>query len=440
MVPVYDLIIKNGLILPLTPESEIINSGFVAVKDGAIAAVGPMTELPAGQNGIKVIDAGRQLVMPGLINGHIHSAMTMFRGLADDLPLMTWLNDYIFPTEAKHVNPEMVYWGAKLSCAEMLLSGTTTMADGYFLENDAVRAGQESGMRAVMGQGVVDFPAPGVPDPKDNIKAAEEFINRRLDVSPLITPSIFCHSPYTCSPDTLRQGKELARRQGVLFQVHVAETRAEIETVLAQHGLTPVRYLDSLGILDENTLAVHCIHVDDEEIDILARRRTGVCVCLESNMKLASGIVPLTKMLDKGVRVAMGTDGPASNNNLNMFGEMRSWALFFKVATLDPTTLPAGKVLRIATSQGADVLGLGSVTGKLSPGRRADLIIVDLDRPNMKPLYHPESHLVYATNGSEIRTVIVDGRLLVENDRFLAFDLEETMDRVREISGKIRES
>lgn len=433
----YDLIIKNGLLYTQIPGTGPIDPGFVAIAGGVIAAMGPMADLPAPTNAARVIDARNHLVMPGLVNCHVHAAMTLFRGLADDLALMTWLNDYIFPAEAKHVHPEMAYWGTKLACAEMLLSGTTTMADGYFLEDHAARAVRDSGMRAILGQGVVDFPAPGVPDPQDNLSVAADFIQGWQGVSPLIAPSIFCHAPYTCSRETLLRGKELARRQGVLFQIHLSETKTEVQESLKKHGLTPVRYLDSLGILDEHTLAVHCVHVDEEDMDILVQRQVPVCHCLESTAKLASGLTPIHKMVEKGVKLALGTDGPASNNDLNMFGEMRSAALFFKLVTLNPTLMPSSQVLRLGGPRGAEALGLGAITGELSPGRRADLILLDLSQPNLQPMYHPESHLVYAATGSEVRTVIVEGRVLVENGRLLAFNLEETVARVQEIARNI---
>jgi len=434
----YDLLITNGLILTLESGSEPIASGFVAVRDGRIVETGSMSELPAEAGAKEILDVSGGLVMPGLVNAHTHAAMTLFRGLADDLPLMTWLQDHIFPAEAAQVDEDLVYWGTKLACAEMLLSGTTCFADGYFFEDRAARAVQETGMRAVLGQGVLDFPAPGVPDPAKNIAAAREFIERWRGVSPLIRPSIFCHSPYTCSPETLVRGKDLARELGVLFQIHAAETQGETAQVRAQRGLTPIRFLDALGILDQDTLAVHCVHLDDEEIDILAERRTPAAVCVESQMKLASGVAKVPEMLAKGVEVALGTDGPASNNDLNLFGEIRSLALFFKAATLDPTVLPAAQVLSLAGPAGARALGWGDDIGTLKPGMKADLIVLDLKRPHLQPLYNPCSHLVYACTGREVIHVLVDGRVLVRHGRLTTVDMEETLVKVREIAAGIR--
>ena len=356
-----DLLLTNGLVLTMEPEADPIERGWVAVRDGAVVGVG------SGDNpdAARVIDAAGGLIMPGLVNAHTHGAMTLFRGLADDLPLMTWLHEYIFPAEAAHVDEDLVYWGTRLACAEMLLSGTTCLADGYFLEDHAARAFQDTGIRAVPGQGVVDFPAPGVPDPVKNLKAVEEFIKKWQGVSPLIRPSVFCHSAYTCSPETLRRGKELARELGVLFQIHVAETAAEVEQIRDARGLSPVRYLDSLGLLDENTLAVHCVHVDDEEVDLLAARQTPVALCLESNMKLASGAPPAARMLEAGINAALGTDGPASNNDLNLFGEIRSLALLAKAGGHDPTLIPAVQALSLAGPGGARALGWGDSLERL---------------------------------------------------------------------------
>jgi len=434
----YDVLITNGLVLTLEPGDAPLAGGFVAVRDGRIVEVGSMSESPVEAGAGEILDVSGGLVMPGLVNAHTHAAMTLFRGLADDLPLMAWLEEHIFPAEAAQVDENLVYWGAKLACAEMLLSGTTCFADGYFFEDQAARAVQETGMRAVLGQGVLDFPAPGVPDPAENIAAAREFIERWRGVSPLIRPSIFCHSPYTCSPETLVRGKNLARDLGVLFQIHAAETRSETAQVLAQRGLTPIRYLDSLGILDRDTLAVHCVHLDDEEIDILAERGTPAAVCVESQMKLASGVARVPEMSARGVRLALGTDGPASNNDLNLLGEVRSLALFFKAATLDPTVLPAAQVLSLAGPGGARALGWGDESGTLRPGMRADLIVLDLKRPHLQPLYNPYSHLVYACTGREIAHVLVEGRVLVRHGRLTTVDVEETLAKVREIAAGIR--
>jgi 5-methylthioadenosine/S-adenosylhomocysteine deaminase len=434
---VVDILIRDALVLTLENGAQPIDRGFVAVQGGWIHSVGSMADLPPDLEAGRVIDGRVRMVLPGLVNAHVHGAMTLFRGLADDLPLMTWLNDYIFPAEAAHVSDDLVYWGTLLAAAEMLLCGATAVVDGYFLEDAAARAYRDAGLRTVAGQGVIDFPAPGVPDPADNVAAAARFIDR-WQGDPLVRPSVFCHAPYTCSARTLTQAKAMAREKGALFQIHVAETAAEVEKLVAEKGLRPVEYLDSLGILDEETLAVHAVHVTDEEIDRLARTGTRVVTCPESNMKLASGMAPVAAMTARGVQVALGTDGPASNNNLNIFAEMRSLALAAKAFGKDPTLLPAGQVLGLAISGGAAALGLTGQIGRIAPGCLADLILVDACPPNLKPMYHPVSHLVYAASGREVRTVLVGGRVVVDEGRPTTIDLKETMARARAIAARIR--
>ena len=295
---VYDILITDITILPLAPDMpEMILQGYVAVTDGKISALGPMSELSRTYEAAEVIGGSGRLIMPGLVNCHTHAPMTLFRGLADDLPLMTWLHEHIFPAEAKSVNPEMVYWCTKLAAAEMILSGTTTVADGYFMEDSVAEAFIECGMRSVAAQGVIDFPAPGIPDPGKNVAAAAKFIERWQDKNKLLTPAVFCHSPYTCSSETLQQAKEMARAKKVKLFLHLAETKTEVEQIRDRHGTTPVSYLESLGVLDQDTICVHCVWLDDEDVQILARTGSQVATCPQSNMQLGSGIAPLKKML-----------------------------------------------------------------------------------------------------------------------------------------------
>jgi 5-methylthioadenosine/S-adenosylhomocysteine deaminase len=433
----FDLLIINGTIFSMAPGvPELIQPGFLGIRNDEIAALGPMTDLAVAGGTQRTIDASGHLVMPGLVNTHTHAPMTLFRGLADDLPLMTWLHDHIFPAEAKSVNPEMVYWCSKLAAAEMILSGTTTVADGYFLEDHIAEALVESGMRSVAAQGVIDFPAPGVPDPAQNVAAAEQFVERWQSRSSLLDPAVFCHSPYTCSADTLKHAKEMARRNNVPCFVHLAETTSEVEQVREQHGLTPVRYLESLDILDRDTVCVHCVWVDEEEIEILARTGAKVSTCPQSNMKLGSGIAPLKEMLAAGIPVGLGTDSSASNNRLDMFFEMDICAKLHKVKNLDPTALPATTVLQMATAGGAQVLGLQDRVGSLSAGKKADIILINLMQPNLQPFYHPDL-LVYAASGADVSTIIINGKLVMEDRNILTFDVEKTMDEVRTLAEKL---
>ncbi len=433
-----DILIINSTILPLShKEAELIEKGFISIKDGAITALAPMAELAVTHEAETVIDATGCLAMPGLINTHTHAPMTLFRGMADDLPLMTWLNEHIFPAEAKSVNREMVYWCSKLAATEMILSGTTTAADGYFLEDSVAQAFIDCSIRSVVAQGVIDFPAPGVPDPAENVACASQFIDSWQGRNELIIPAVFCHSPYTCSPETLKKAKEMARQKNAKLFVHLAETKFEVEQMREQHGTTPVRYLDSIGILDNDTVCIHCVWLDEEEIEILAQNGAKVSTCPQSNMKLGSGIAPLQEMLSAGISIGLGTDGCASNNTLDLFFEMDLCAKLHKVKGLDPTALPAKIVLKMATLGGARVLGLEKDIGSLEPGKKADVVLLDVNQPHLQPFYHPDL-LVYAASGADVSTVIIDGKIIMQDRHILTQDINETMEKVRELAELLK--
>jgi 5-methylthioadenosine/S-adenosylhomocysteine deaminase len=364
--------------------------------------------------------------------------MTCFRGLADDLPHQEWLHEHIFPAEAHHVSEETVYWGTMLAVVEMIKSGTTTFCDGYFCEDGAARAVTASRIRAIVAQGVIDFPAPGVPDPRTNVKAAEAFVFRWQGNSPHLIPSIFCHSPYTCSPETLTGAKEVCRQHGILFQIHLAETMNEVDEIQKRYGRRPVEHLRALGLLDEETLCHHAVWISEEEIELLAQSGVGISHNPESNMKLASGVAPLPRMLNAGVKVGLGTDGCASNNNLDMFQEMDTAAKLHKVYWGDPTLCSAVQVVAMASSGGASALGMRGELGSLEPGKKADIITIDLNQPHLTPIYEPCSHLVYAARGADVRDVIIDGRMVMRQRQLLDIDEEEIMGKVREIASRIR--
>ncbi len=424
-----DLLITNGCLLPEAGKQKTINPGFVAIAGNCIAQTGPM-EACTGITARTVIDGQGHLVMSGLINCHCHAPMTLFRGMADDLALTSWLNDHIFPAEAKFVTEEMAYWCSKLAAAEMLLGGTTTVADGYFHEHAVAKAFAETGIRAVPAQGIIDFPAPGVQNPTKNIETAKHFLKQWHKGHPLITPAVFAHSPYTCSAQTLLAAKQLATDQGVSLFIHVAETESEHSHIQSPLAASPVKHLDKLGILDQNTICVHCVWIDDEDLDILARTNSGVVTCPQSNLKLASGIAPLGAMLAKNIRVGLGTDGPASNNSLNMFREMDICAKVQKLHALDPVSVSASAVLKAATTGGAEILDLPPATGTLTTGAPADVILLDLNQEQMSPFYSPNL-LVYSGGNSIINTVIVNGKVVVKDSQIATIDLEETMAQVR---------
>ncbi len=427
------ILVQNATILT-EPGAPLIDRGFITIEDGRICDLGK-SPTPPQADGTVIIDADGQLAMPGLINAHNHCAMTLFRGLADDLALMTWLNEHIFPAEATLVDEEMVYWCSKLAIAEMLLSGTTTVADGYFHSASVARACQDTGMRGMVGHGIVDFPAPGVPDPTRNIATVADFINDWQGRTSLVTPAVFAHSPYTCSPATLIAAKKLASDTGVRFFIHLAESRQETSMLIDARGTSPVRHLQALGLLDEATVCVHGIWLDDQDLTLLATSGTPVVTCPQSNLKLASGTAKVSEMLERGILVGLGTDGPASNNSLDMFREMDMLAKIQKLQSLRATDLPAGQALACATESGARLLGL-EATGRITVGNRADIILIDLNAAHLTPFYNTDL-LVYAAKGSDVSTVIVDGKIVVRDRRIVSFNLDETCSHVKKIAEKL---
>jgi len=433
-----DLMVTGDYVLTFNHKKEVVEKGAVALKGDRIIAVGQASRVGKEIEAKEVLDASGCLIMPGLINLHTHAAMTCFRGLVDDLPHQVWLHEHIFPAEARHVSEETVYWGTMLAAVEMIKSGTTTFCDGYFCEDGAARAVVASGIRAIVAQGVIDFPAPGVPDPRINVKAAEAFVFRWQGKSPNLVPSIFCHSPYTCSVETLTRAKEVCKQHGILFQIHLSETKDEVEEVEKRYGSRPADHLRTLGLLDAETLCHHAVWVSGEEIAILAENNVGVSHNPESNMKLASGVAPVPAMLASGIKVGLGTDGCASNNNLDMFQEMDTTAKLHKVHWGDPTICSAVQVVAMASSGGASALGMGGELGSLGPGKKADIITIDLNQPHLTPMYEPCSHLVYAARGADVRDVIVDGRVIMRQRQLIEIDEQEIMAKVREIADNIR--
>jgi 5-methylthioadenosine/S-adenosylhomocysteine deaminase len=434
-----DTLIVNGILVTVNPDFEIISNGWVGITDGRIVSVGPHRPGFLLPEAMETVDAKAGIVMPGLVNTHTHLPMTLFRGLADDLPLMRWLNDHIFPAEAAFIRPESVYTGTLLACAEMLLSGTTTCCDGYFYEHFAAQAVSLSGVRAILGQGVIDHPAPGVADPSENIPAAGDFILCWQNVNPLIQPSIFCHSPYTCTGKTLQKAKDVADSTGSLFQIHAAETRQEYDLIKERHHMSPIAYLDSLDILDSRTLLVHAIWLDDADIDIVARSGAAVSHAPESAMKLGAGIARIPEIIEATVRVGLGTDGCAGNNNLDMFQEMDTAAKLHKVSTGNPQTMQSRSVIEMATIGGAGAIGMDRIIGSLEPGKQADIIIVDTNAPHLTPLYHPQSLIVYAAKGSDVRDVMVGGKWRVKNRCLVSLNLNDILDSARAEGNRIQQ-
>ena len=431
-----DIIIEGGTLLTMSETMDVIDNPVIGIKDGKIVFIkhGDIDRANS-YTANKVLSAHGSLIMPGLINTHTHLPMVCFRGLADDLPLMDWLNNHIFPAESKFVTREMVYRGAMLAIAEMILSGTTTFCDAYFYESEVARAAFDSGMRAIVSQGFIDFPKPT--DPTRIADIAERFISKWQPKSPLIIPALACHSPYTCSPETLTSVKAAARRADVLYSVHVSETKEEVAIVRERFGKTPLQHLKDMDILDERTVAVHCIWIEDHELEILQSLNVKVSHNPESSMKLAAGCAPVPILIQKGITVGLGTDGSASNNDLDMFREMGTAAKLHKVIQMDSTVMDAKTVLKMATINGAKALGLEDRIGSIEPGKLADLIIVDTKKPHLAPMHNYYSQLVYAASGADVKTSIIGGKVVMHNRELTLVDLPSIMQEVRNIAKLI---
>ena len=433
---IVDLLITNGSVLTMDPRDTLIKNGGVAVSADRIVKVATEDTLTASYQAAKTIDARGGIIMPGLVNAHTHAAMTCFRGLADDLPLMTWLHDHIFPAEAR-LTSNMVYQGTRLACAEMILSGTTTFCDMYLFEDAVAEAAKQAGMRAVVGEVLYDFPSPSYGPVEEGLKYTENLIEKWRDDS-LITIAVEPHSPYLCSPDLLEKTKAIALRNAAPMVIHLSESEYEVAQVRAKYGKTPVEHLAVIGFLGPSLIADHCVALTDNDIELLKKYDVKVAHNPESNMKLASGIAPIPELLKHGITVGIGTDGCASNNNLDMFQEMDTVAKLHKVRTLDPTVLDARTVVGMATIDGARVLGTDDVSGSLEAGKKADIIVIDIRRPHLIPLYNIFSHLVYAVTGSDVVTAIVNGRVLMEDRVLTTLDVDEVMAAVNRIAQGIK--
>ncbi len=434
-----DIVIRRGTIVTLDDACPVIPSGALAVRGDTITAMGTDADIAGRFRGREVIDATGRVVMPGLVNAHTHAAMTCFRGIADDLELMEWLNRYIFPAEAKNVDPELAYWGSLLACIEMIRSGTTSFCDMYIFEEETAKAASLAGMRCLLGEVLFDFPSPNFKTPEEGLAYTEGLIGRWAG-HPLVRITVEPHAMYTCSPDLLKKAKALADRCRVPLALHLLETRSERDGLVEKLGCSPVKFLRDEGLLDENLLAFHCVWLDAADIEMFARADAKAVHNPESNMKLASGVAPVPDMQAAGIPVALGTDGCASNNNLDMFQEMDMAAKLHKAFRLDPTVMSAATVLKMATRDGARALGMGNETGMLRPGMKADLITVDFNQPHLTPVYHEDSHLVYCASGSDVETVVINGRIVMRDRNILTVDEGEVMDRVNRIARRIRES
>ncbi len=416
-------------------EGEAIADGVIAVEEGEIRAVGRWGEVDV--SGYEVIDTRPSIGLPTLVNTHTHTAMVAYRGLADDLPLFKWLQEYIWPAEGKTVSPEMVRLAYRLAIAEMVSGGTGAINDMYFFQEVAAEVMEEIGFRGVLAEGLIDFPTPSFKVPEEGLRRVREqmALNGKFKY---VRFGVALHAPYSCSPDLLREGYALAKENGVPLHMHVAETEDEVRQITERYGKRPVEYLNSLGLFDGvHFVAAHSVHVSDKERAIYREKGVKVAHDPESNMKLASGVAPVPDYLNDGITVGLATDGAASNNDLDMFSEMRSAALLHKVIRMDPTVMDARTVVEMATLGGAKVLGMDSLIGSLVPGKRADFMAVSLDRPHLQPIYDPYSHLVYAAKSGDVEWVFIDGRPLKERGRLTFVEEEEIAEIGERLKGMV---
>ena len=417
-----DLLIVGGTIVTMNAEREVIVNGAIGITNGKIDIMGTRNIVVKNTRAKRTISAAGKVIIPGLINTHTHVPMALFRGIADDMDLQEWLTKFIFPAEAKNVNEAFVRAGTRLGLAEMIRGGTTTYCDMYYFEDAIADETKKAGMRAVLGQTVIDFPAPDNKTFDDGMAYTERFI-KKWQKDPLIVPAIAPHAPYTVSQEHLLAARDLSNRLNAPLVIHLAEANTETEFIQQKHkGMRPIEFVDSIGFLTDKTIAAHVIQANESELDILKRRGVGIAHNPQSNMKLAAGTAPVPAMLRRDIAVGLGTDGAASNNDLSMWEEMDTAAKLHKLISGDPKTLSAEQAFEMATIRGARALHLDKITGSLEAGKRADIAIVDMDSLNQTPYYNVYSALVYSTKATDVRTVIINGRVVMLDRRLLTLN------------------
>jgi len=430
-------IIRNCHLITMDRANTSYENGAIVIEGGKIIDVGDEFSVTAKYKDAETIDAGGGIVVPGFIDTHTHSAMTLFRGMADDLPLMDWLNNHIFPAESKFVNREFVRDGALIAAAEMIHSGITTFLDMYFFQNEAAKVFKRAGMRAFLSEGLINFPTPDMKSPIDAFDYVSNFIENWLN-DDLISPAVAAHAPYTCSDELLVKSRELADKYNIVFNIHLSETENEVETILKEKGKRPTHYLNELGILKKKTVLAHCVHINEEEAQLIKASGASVAHNPQSNMKLASGIAPINMFRSMGINVTIGTDGVCSNNNLDILEEGREAALLSKVNEKDPTVLDDEYILRCLTINGAKALGIEDKTGSLEIGKEADIVIIATDSAHMIPLHNPYSQLVYSANQSDVRDVMIKGKWIMRNGKILSFDEGELKEVGKKWQNRIK--
>jgi 5-methylthioadenosine/S-adenosylhomocysteine deaminase len=435
-----DLIVSGGIVVTMDGARGILHDGSVAVKDDSIVAVGPRADLEGRYHGAQTIEARGRLVLPGFINGHTHVPMTLFRGLHDDVTLSDWLYKYIFPAEAKNVNEEFVRWGTRLAAAEQIRSGVTTFADMYYFEDAVAEETKAAGMRGVLGETFIDFPAPDNKTNTEMLAYAEKFL-KRWQGDPLIHAAPAPHSIYTCSKKTIQDAAELARKYHAPLLMHVSEMKKEWEDSEKTNGMSPVQYLEKIGVLGPDLVAAHCIFVDEADRKLLAERQVGCVHNPSSNMMIASGVSPVPEMRAAGVAVGLGTDGPAgSNNDLDLMEEIDLAAKLAKISKMDPLALNAKAVVEMATIGGARALHMEKEIGSLEAGKKADLILVSLDEPNAVPMYDVYAQIAYSLKGSDVETVVIGGRVVMRERKLLTVDEARVLEKAREYGKSVKAS
>lgn len=433
------LVITGGTVITEDADRRILDQAAVAINNDVIVAIDTADAIAAKYDARETIDARGQIVMPGLINTHGHAAMVLFRGLGSDLALMDWLNKYIFPAEARMVSPDFVRVGTRLAALEMIASGTTTFTDMYYFESDVADATRESGLRAVLGESVIKFPVADAKTPEEGLARAEQFIQDWRN-DPLVTPAVAPHAPYTLEPETLKAVRALANKYDVPMLIHLAETQDEVKQIHDRFHLSPTMFLESLGVWNGKSVAAHAVWVNDEDMTVLAKRGVGLAHNPESNMKLASGVAPVQKWLDHGIHAGLGTDGAASNNDLDMFEAIRQASFLQKLASGDPRAMPASLAIDLATRGGAEVLGMGNKIGSLEVGKQADIITISLASARQTPMYEPLGQIAFVTHGDDVTNTIVAGKVLMRNRQVLTLKSADVIRDAQAMAVRVREA
>ncbi len=432
-----DLIIRNGIILTINPSGQIINKGSIAIEKNIIIAIDSIENIDIEYFSDEIIDADEKIVMPGLINCHTHLPMSLYRGIADDMQLKEWLYDYIFPAEAEFSTANNISIATQLAVLEMIKSGTTCFNDMYYFEDEIAQAATKIGIRGVISESLIDYPAPNAKNYKEAYKYTEMLIEKyHNDV--LIKVAVAAHAPYSCSVELLKEARKLSEKHNLNFNIHVAESKWEIKTIKKLYNLTPVQHLENIGILGEGFVFAHGVWLNNDDIEIVAKHNIAIAHCPECNMKLSSGVAPISKLLENNCNVGLGTDGVASNNNLNMFEEMKAMTLLAKLSSNDSSTINAQKSVQIATIDAAKCLRMDNLIGSLEVGKLADIIIIDNKKPNNVPQYNIYSSLVYSISGSDVTDVIINGKIILKNNSFLNINEDIIFNNINKIAQKIK--